>query len=323
MFSRLFAICLILVAAHQAIADQPLASWNDTPSKAAILRFVDQVTDESSPHFVPANERIAVFDNDGTLWCEKPFYVQVAFMLDRVKQLAPDHPEWKTQEPFASVLSGKADAALASDERGLVAIAMATHANLSTEAFGDAVKAWLETARHPKTGSKYTDMVYEPMLEVLNHLRAHGFKTYIVSGGGIEFMRPWTEAVYGIPPEQVIGSRLKTEYKLVDGKPTIMRLPEIDFVDDKSGKPIGINNQIGRRPILAFGNSDGDFEMLEWTTTGDGSRLGLIVHHTDAEREYAYDRESHVGKLSRGLDEASQRGWIVVDMKNDWKTVFK
>lgn len=303
-------------------AADPLPSWNDTGPKQAILRFVEQVTKEGSPDFVPLPERIATFDNDGTLWSEQPMYFQGFFALDRVKTLAPQHPEWKDKEPFASVLKGDLKSALAGGEPALIDLVMATHAGMTTEEFEQIVSDWITTAKHPKTGKLYTEMVFQPMLELLAYLRANGFKTFIVSGGGIEFMRPWAERVYGIPPEQVVGSSVTTKFELRDGKPVLVRLPELNFNDDKAGKPIGIHQHIGRRPIMAFGNSDGDFEMLEWTTAGKGPRFGLIVHHTDADREYAYDRESHIGRLSRGLDEAPKRGWTVVDMQRDWKTIY-
>jgi phosphoglycolate phosphatase-like HAD superfamily hydrolase len=271
---------------------------------------------------VPASERIAVFDNDGTLWAEQPMYFQAFFIFDRIKQLAPQHPEWKTKEPFASVLKGDEKTALAGGEQALLELAMATHAGMTTEEFEKIVTDWITTAKHPTTGKLYTEMVYQPMLELLAYLRANGFKTFIVSGGGIEFMRPWAERVYGIPPEQVIGSSIKTKYEVRDGKPVIVRLPELNFIDDKAGKPVGIQTHIGRRPIFAAGNSDGDFQMLEWTTSGAGPRLGVIIHHTDAVREWAYDRASHIGRLAKGLDEAHQRGWTVVSMKDDWASLY-
>lgn len=305
-----------------ARAQDPLPSWSDGPAKQRIVAFVQAVTTPGSKDFVPPAERIAVFDNDGTLWAEQPMYAQLAFVLDRVKALAPQHPEWKTQEPFASLLKGKPEQALAGGEKSILELAMVTHAGNTTDEFAELVKAWIATAKHPKNGKRYTELVYQPMLELLSYLRANGFKTFIVSGGGIEFMRPWAEAVYGVPPEQVIGSSIQTRYELVDGKPVLTRLPGVSFIDDKGGKPVGINLHVGRRPLMAFGNSDGDFEMLEWTTSGAGARLGLLVHHTDAKREWAYDRTSHVGRLARGLDEAKQRGWVVVDMKKDWKVIF-
>jgi phosphoserine phosphatase len=313
-----------LLACFTAVlhAQDPLPSWNDTAPKRALLAFVQKVTTRSSPDHVPPAERIAVFDNDGTLWSEQPMYFQAFFIFDRIKALAPQHPEWKDKEPFASVLKGDVKAALAGGEHALLEMAMATHAGMTTEEFDKIVRDWIATAKHPKTGKLYTQMVYQPMLELLAYLRANGFKTFIVSGGGIEFMRPWSEAVYGIPPEQVIGSSIKTKFEVRDGKPVIVRLPELNFIDDKAGKPAAIQHHIGRRPMMAFGNSDGDFQMLEWTTAGSGPRFAMLVHHTDAEREWAYDRESHVGKLAKGLDEAPARGWTVLGMKDDWKTVY-
>ncbi len=311
-----------LSTAMVAHAD-PLPSWNDGPVKQSITRFVEAVTTQGAPTFVPAAERIATFDNDGCLWAEQPMYFQLFFALDRVKALAPLHPEWKDREPFASLLRGDVKAALAGGEHAILEIVMATHADTTTEEFEALAKEWLATARHPETGRLYTDMVYQPMLEVLAYLRANGFKTFIVSGGGIEFLRVFSEKVYGIPPEQVVGSSIKTKFEMRDGRPVLMRLPEINFIDDKGGKPVGINQHIGRRPIAAFGNSDGDLQMLQWTTAGSGERLGCLVRHTDAEREWAYDRTSSVGRLDKALDEALARGWTVVDMKRDWKTVFR
>lgn len=303
-------------------ADDALPSWRDTASRRAILDFVARVTTPGSPDFVPPAERIATFDNDGTLWSEQPMYFQAFFVFDRVKALAPQHPEWKTQEPFASILKGDLKAVLAGGEKSLFQLLAATHAGMTTEEFSQTVSDWIATAKHPKTGQPITAMVYQPMLELLAYLRANGFKTFIVSGGGIEFMRPWTEAVYGIPPEQVVGSSLKLKYEVRDGTPVLVKLPELDLNDDKEGKPVGIQRNIGRRPIFAAGNSDGDFQMLEWTTSGKGPRFGLIVHHTDSAREVAYDRQSHIGKLARALDEAPARGWLVVDMKADWSRVY-
>jgi len=299
-----------------------LPSWNDGPAKNAIVDFIQSVVTKGSPNFVPVSDRIAVFDNDGTLWSEQPMYFQAFFIFDRIKQLAPQHPEWKTKEPFASVIKGDLKSALAGGEHALIEMAMATHAGTTAEEFEKIVTDWITTARHPKTGRLFTEMVYQPMLEVLVYLRANGFKTFIVSGGGIEFMRPWTERVYGIPPEQVIGSSIKTKFELRDGKPVLVRLPEMNFVDDKAGKPVGIQMHIGRRPIAAFGNSDGDLQMLQWTAAGKGAHFCLYVHHTDAEREWAYDRTSSIGRLNKGLDEAKKKGWTVVDMKKDWKRVF-
>ena len=303
-------------------AGDALPSWNDGASKKAIAAFVSRVTQEGGPGFVPPAERIATFDNDGTLWAEQPIYVQFAFALDRVKELAPQHPEWKQKQPFKGVLEGDMKAVAASGERGLLEMMAATHVGNTTEEFEVIVRNWIGSARHPTLKRPYTDLVYQPMLELLAYLRANGFKTFIVSGGGVEFMRPWVERVYGIPPEQVVGSRAKVKYEVRDGVPALRRLAEIDLVDDKAGKPVGIHQVIGRRPIAAFGNSDGDFEMLEWTTSARGQRFGLIVHHTDAGREWAYDRTSHIGQLARGLDEASKRGWIVADMKQDWKVIY-
>ncbi|MGE5172919.1 MAG: HAD family hydrolase [Betaproteobacteria bacterium] len=299
-----------------------LPSWNNGPAKTSIIDFVTRVTKEDGPDFVQPAGRIAVFDNDGTLWAEQPMYFQFLFMLDRVKALAPQHPEWKTQDPFASILKGDVRSALAGGEKALGQMMMATHVGMTSEEFEKIVSDWIAAAKHPKTGRLYTEMVYQPMLEVLTCLRANGFKTFIVSGGGVEFMRPWTERVYGIPPEQVIGSSIKTKFDLRDGKPVLVRLPEINFIDDGPGKPVGIQMQIGRRPIAAFGNSDGDLQMLQWTSAGNGPRFGLIVRHTDAEREWAYDRNSSIGRLDKALDEAQAKGWTVVDMKKDWKTIF-
>jgi phosphoserine phosphatase len=316
------ALCILLAFAISAFAADPLPSWNDTASKQAIVGFVGKVTKEGSPDFVPPAERIATFDNDGTLWSEQPMYFQAFYVFDKIKEMAPQHPEWTVTEPFASILKGDTKAALAGGEKALVALVMATHSGMTTEEFEKSVADWIATSKHPKTGKHFTEMVFQPMLELLAYLRANGFKTFIVSGGGIEFMRPWAEKTYGIPPEQVVGSSGGLKYELRDGTPVILKIPELVLNDDKEGKPVGIQRHIGRRPIAAFGNSDGDFQMLEWTTAGKGARLGVIVHHTDAEREFAYDRESHIGKLDKGLDEAPKRGWVVIDMKNDWKSVF-
>ena len=301
----------------------PLPSWNDGATKQSIINFVARVTTQGGTDFVPEAERIAVFDNDGTLWIEQPMYVQFAFVFDRVKVLAPQNPDWKTKQPFKAILDGDMKALAASGEKGLVELIAATHSGMTVDEFTKIVSDWLATARDPRFKKPYTELVYQPMLEVLAYLRANGFKTFIVSGGGIEFMRPWTEKVYGIPPEQVVGSSIKTRFEMRDTQPRLFRLPEVNFIDDKTGKPIGINEHIGRRPIAAFGNSDGDLEMLQWTTmSGSGARLGLIVHHTDAEREYAYDRKSHVGKLDLALDGAAVNRWALADMKKDWKRVF-
>lgn len=314
--STIFVISSLLSVAR---AD-PLPSWNAGPAKAAIINFVERVTSEGSSDIVPLADRIATFDNDGTLWCEQPNYVEVVFAIDRLKMLAPQHPEWQRKEPFAAILKESTQPALTlKDYEQLVD---ATHAGMSTADFERIVTDWFATTRHPRFHKPYTACVYQPMLEVLAFLRAHGFKTFIVSGGGVEFMRPWTGRAYGIPPEHVVGSTIKTEFKLRDGRPALMRLPAVDFLDDGPGKPVGIGKFIGRRPIASFGNSDEDIEMLEWTTLDDGPRFGLFVHHTDSEREYAYDRRSHVGRLDKGLDEAPRRGWTVVDMRRDWKVIF-
>jgi phosphoglycolate phosphatase-like HAD superfamily hydrolase len=303
-------------------AVDPLPSWNDNAPKKAILSFVEKTTKEGSPDFVPVPERIAVFDNDGTLWSEQPMYFQAFFVFDRIKQLAPKHPEWKRKKPFAAVLKGDFKGALASGEHGLFELVMATHAGMTTEEFENTVSDWLATAKHPKTGQAFTEMVYQPMLELLDYLRANGYKSFIVSGGGIEFMRPWTEKVYGIPPEQVVGSSGGLKFELQGGKPVLVKLPTLVHNDDKDGKPVGIQRHIGRRPVMAFGNSDGDLQMLQWTTAGSGPRFALYVHHTDEVREFAYDRKSHIGTLDKGLDEAAANGWTVVNMKEDWKVIY-
>lgn len=314
---------VVQLAGAQAAQVDPLPSWNSSPAKTAIIDFVTKVTRPGSAGFVPVSERIATFDNDGTLWSEQPIYFQFAFALDRVKELAPQHPEWKTQQPFKAVLEGDLKALAASGEKGLVELLLATHTGMSTEDFTKTVRAWLASARHPRFKRPYTDLVYQPMLELLAYLRKNGFKTYIVSGGTIEFMRPWTERIYGIPPEQVVGSSFVTKFQPGnDGKPVLRRESKIDFVDDGPGKPVGIQKFIGRRPIFAFGNSDGDQQMLQWTAAGSGARFMGLVHHTDAEREWAYDRQSHIGKLDKALDEATAKGWVVVDMKEVWKVVY-
>jgi phosphoglycolate phosphatase-like HAD superfamily hydrolase len=307
--------------AASAQAD-PLPSWNDGAVKRSIVDFVARTTGQGGD-VVPAAERIATFDNDGTLWCEQPVYFQLAFAFDEIKRLAPRHPEWKTTQPFQAVLDDDMQALAASGEKGLMEIIAATHSGMTTDEFSRIVTDWLATARHPRFKRPYTDLVYRPMQELLAYLRANGFKTFIVSGGGIDFMRPWTEKIYGIPPEQVVGSSDVTKFQIgPDGKPELMKEPKVEFIDDGPGKPVGIHRFIGRRPVLAFGNSDGDLEMLEWTAAGAGARFMGIVHHTDAEREYAYDRQSHIGKLDKALDMAEVKGWTVVDMKRDWKTVF-
>jgi len=314
---------VVLTCGSNAVGGQdPLPSWSAGQAKQAIVDFVGNVTKAGSPAFVPEAARIATFDNDGTLWAEQPMYFQMAFALDRVKALAPKHPEWKDKEPMASLLRGDLKRALAGGEKAIAEIVMVTHAGMSTVEFEQIVRDWIATAKHPKTGRLYTDMIYRPMLELLAYLRANGFKTFIVSGGGIEFMRPWAEKVYGIPPEQVIGSSIKTRFEMRDGIPVLMRLPELNFIDDGPGKPVGIQMHVGRRPLAAFGNSDGDLQMLQWTAEGSGARFCLYVHHTDAEREWAYDRASSTGRLDKGLAEAKAKGWTVVDMKSDWKRVF-
>jgi phosphoglycolate phosphatase-like HAD superfamily hydrolase len=324
-FARAVGLAIALASAVLSAAD-PLPSWNDGAAKRSVLDFVACATNKDCPDFIPPEERIATFDNDGTLWSEQPVYFQLAFAIDRVKALADKHPEWKEQEPFSLVLKGDHKALAASGEKGLLQIIAATHAGITTDEFAATVTEWMKTARHPRFKRPYNELVYQPMLELLAHLRAHGFKTYIVSGGGIDFLRPWVETTYGIPPEQVIGSNGKLKYELRDGEPVLVKLPEINFIDDKAGKPVGIQQHIGRRPVAAFGNSDGDYEMLVYATANrkDSAykRFGLIVHHTDAEREWAYDRESHVGRLDKALDEAKDRGWTVVDMQRDWKQVY-
>ena len=316
----LIGIMLCVTASAQATPVLP--SWQDTAAKQAIVAFVQSVTERGSPDYVEPGDRIAVFDNDGTLWSEQPMYVQLAFLIDRVKTLAPNHPEWQTTEPFKSVLAGDLAGVLQGGERGLMQLVASTHAGMTSDEFQHTVRDWIANARHPKTRRPYTEMVYQPMLELLDYLRQNGFQTYIVSGGGVDFMRAWAEGVYGIPPQQIIGSSLKTEFQMRDGQPVVVRLPEIGFINDKAGKPVAIDLHIGKRPLMAFGNSDGDLEMLQWTTAGQGPRFGLIVHHTDGEREVAYDRDSKVGRLDRALDLATDQGWTVVDVESDWSRVF-
>lgn len=314
---------LLTTCAVVAAADSPLPAWNETAPKRAILDFVAAVSNEASADFVPIAERIAVFDNDGTLWAEQPVYVQVLFVVDRVKALLPRHPEWNTEEPFASLLKGDMSGVTASGEAGIAALMAATHADMTTDEFSQIVSEWLTTAKHPTKGKRFTEMVYQPMIELLAYLRENGFKTFIVSGGGVEFMRPWAERVYGIPPEQVVGSTGGLKWEVRSGRPVLTKLPTLVFNNDQEGKPVGIQRHIGRRPIAAFGNSDGDLQMLQWTGSGAGPRFCLYVHHTDAQREWAYDRQSQVGRLDRGLDEAKVRGWTIVSMKDDWRTIFK
>ena len=316
------SLLAVTARAQTGAAGAALPSWNDGATKQAILNFVAAVTREGSPDFVPPAERIATFDNDGTLWVEHPMYTQLAFALDRVKALAPLHPEWKNTQPFKAALDGDMKTLAASGEHGMAELVMATHAGMTTEEFEKIVTDWFATARHPRFQRPYTELSYQPMIELLAYLRAAGFKTFIVSGGGIEFMRPWTERVYGVPPEQVVGSSIKTQYQMRDGRPELFRLPELNFIDDNVGKPVGINEFIGRRPIAAFGNSDGDLQMLQWTTMSGGVRLGMLVHHTDAIREYAYDRDTSFGRLDKALDAAAINKWVVADMKDDWNRIF-
>jgi len=300
----------------------PLPSWNDGAPKKAILDFVSRTTAAGGADFVPVDQRIATFDNDGTLWTEQPVYFQFAFAIDRVKALAPQHPDWKDREPFKSALASDIAGVVASGEKGLLEIMAVTHTGMPVEAFSRIASEWIATAQHPRFKRPYVELVYQPMLELMTFLRANRFKTFIVSGGGVEFMRPWTEKVYGIPPEQVVGSSGVVKFELRDGKPVLIKEPEVEFIDDGPGKPVGINRFIGRRPVFAFGNSDGDQQMLEYTAGGEGLRFMGLVHHTDAAREYAYDRQSHIGRLDKALDEAIQRRWTVVDMKADWNTIY-
>ncbi|WP_336800394.1 HAD family hydrolase [Kaistia sp. MMO-174] len=313
---------LALSGAASAQAPDPLPSWNDGATKTAIVDFVTRTTTTGGPDFVEVGDRIATFDNDGTLWSEQPMYFQAAFILDRIKTLAKDHPEWKEQQPFKGVLEGDIEAVMATGNQGLGELLAASSTGMSVEEFAAVVKDWIQTAKHPRFDRPYVELVFQPMLELLAYLRANGYQTFIVSGGGIEFMRPWVEGVYGIPPQQVVGSSGKTEFKLDGDKPEILKLPGIEFVDDGPGKPVGINRFIGKRPVFAAGNSDGDLQMLQWTTLNTGPRMGIIIHHTDAKREWAYDRDSHFGRLDKALDEAPKRGWVVVDMKNDWKIIY-
>lgn len=316
------AITALTLSVPAVAQVDPLASWNDGDTKTAIVDFVAAVTDPAGADFVPVPERIATFDNDGTLWVEAPIYTQITFALDRIKAMSPDHPEWQDNPVLKAALDGDKEAIAKSGKRGIAEIVMVTHAGITTDDFEKIVSDWVATAKHPKFDRLYTDLTYEPMKELIRYLQANGFKTYIVSGGGVEFMRPWTESVYGIPPEQVIGSSVETKFEIQDGKPVLMRQPKIFFVDDKDGKAIGIQKFIGRRPIASFGNADADIPMLQWTLAGDGRRLGMLVHHTDADREFAYDRKSVVGTLDKGLDDADSGGWLLIDMKADWATVF-
>jgi phosphoglycolate phosphatase-like HAD superfamily hydrolase len=321
LLAAAFLVLAPLAAWAQPAADA-LPSWNDGAAKQAIVEFVTRVTTEGGPDFVPVEQRIATFDNDGTMWSEQPMYFQIAFAMDRVRAEAGKHPGWKGTQPFKAVIENDRAALAALGEQGFLEIMAVTHAGMTAEQFADTVTDWMKTARHPRFDRPYNDLVYQPMLELVAYLRANGFKTFIVSGGGIEFMRPWVEKAYGIPPEQIVGSSGKTSLTFIGDRPAILKLPSIEFVDDGPGKPLGINRFIGRRPIFAAGNSDGDLQMLQWTTIADGPRFGLLVHHTDAEREWAYDRQSPVGKLDKALDEAPRRGWLVVDMKGDWRVIY-
>ncbi len=326
MMARFNALLLAFLAAISVAAAQPadpLPSWNNGATKKAITDFVARVTTQDGADFVPPEQRIATFDNDGTLWAEQPIYFQAAFALDRVKAMAPQHPEWKSRQPFKAFLAGDRKALAEQGEKGLLTLVAAAHSGMTTDDFAKFVADWLATTKHPRFNRPYNELTYQPMVELLGYLRANGFKTFIVSGGGVEFMRVWAEKAYGIPPEQVVGSSGVVKFQLgPNGKPELMKLAKVEFVDDGPGKPVGINRFIGRRPIFAFGNSDGDLQMLQWTTAGPGARFAGIVHHTDAAREYAYDRQSKVGKLDKALDEAKAKGWTVVDMKQDWKKVF-
>ena len=319
---KLFFVSLIFIFSGSALAQDPLPAWNDGPSKKAIIRFVQETTKPGSSQFIPPEERIAVFDNDGTLWSEQPIYVQIAFTIDRIKALAAQNPQWRTQQPFKAVLENDIQAIKASGNKGLFQLIAATHAGMSTEAFQAIVSEWLKTARHPVTNRPYTEMVYQPMLELLAYLKSNGYINYIVSGGGTEFMRPWTQQAYGIPPERIIGSAIKSKFVNINDQYRIIGLPEIEWINDGPNKPLAIQHQIGRRPVIAFGNSDGDQDMLLWTTGAPGPRLGGVIHHTDGTREVAYDRQSAIGKLNTALDLAPKNNWLVVDMKKDWRTIY-
>jgi len=317
----------LLIACNSAPTAQeknvdPLPSWNEGTVKASIMQFVASVTDESGPDFIEIPDRIAVFDNDGTLWAEKPLYFQLFFAIDRVKALAGEHPEWQNEQPFKAVIENDMATLSTFGTPEILKIVMVTHAGMTSDEFEQSVKDWISTARHPVTDKLFTEMVYQPMLELLDYLQENDFKTFIVSGGGIDFMRPWTEEVYGISKDQVVGSSIKTEFVLKDDQPQIIRLPEINFIDDKEGKPVGINRYIGRKPVFCAGNSDGDLQMMQWTASGSGKRMMLYLHHTDPDREWAYDRQSSVGHFDKGLDEATDKGWTIISMKDDWKTVF-
>lgn len=321
-FGFLVAIVLWNASAQAITPADPLPSWRDGATKTSIMEFVARVTDSDSPDFVPVAERIATFDNDGTLWSEKPYYFQLAFALDRVRELAKDHPEWKTEQPYKAALEGDIDTIAKSGKEGLLKLVMASHSGMTSEEFARTAKNWMAATQHPRFKRAYDKLVFQPMLELLAYLRANDFQTFIASGGGIDFLRVFAEDAYGIAPEQIIGSRIKTKLAVRKDQPVIERLPEIDFINDGAGKPVGIHNHIGRRPIAAFGNSDGDLEMLQWTAAGKGRRLCVLIHHTDEQREWAYDRDTHVGRLDKALVEADSRGWTVVDMRRDWKVVY-
>jgi len=308
-------------SASKSIQD-PLPSWNEGETKTAIISYVNAVSDESSTDFIEVKDRIATFDNDGNLWSEQPAYFQLFFAIDRVKAMAADHPEWTTEQPFKAVLENNMEALAKQGEHGLLQLVMATHAGNTTEEFKSDVQEWIKTALHPTKKVTYDKLVYQPMLELLQYLRANEFKTYVVSGGGVDFMRAFVTEIYGIPEEQIIGSRIKTSFDYNDGNPVIKRLPELDFIDDKEGKPLNIQKIIGKKPIFSSGNSDGDLQMMQWTASNKYKSFMLYVHHTDEEREWAYDRESHIGKLDKGLDQALKDGWTVIDMKNDWKVIY-
>jgi len=325
---RMIAMSLASLAVVQGVtatfaqSDTPLASWQKGPTRDRIIAFVEASLKEGEPGYIAPADRIAVFDNDGTLWCEKPVYFQLFFALDRIRAMAPDHPEWKDTEPYKSILAGDLEGFAKQGEHAVLEVVMQSHAGMTVDQFQVIVADWISTAKHPELKRRYDRLIYKPMLELLSYLRMNGYQTWIVSGGGIEFMRAFAERTYGVPPQQVVGSSIVTEFNVVEGVPELIRLPKLDFIDDQAGKPVGINKFIGKRPVFAAGNSDGDLQMLQWTTMADGPRFGMIVHHTDAEREYAYDRESPVGRLDKALDEAPAAGWLVVDMKDDWATIF-
>ena len=322
----LLAIALNMPGVAQQVSitksGDPLPSWNEGASKQAIVDFVSIATDTAGDFFIPLNERIVVFDNDGTLWSEQPAYFQFYFIMDRVKQLAPAHPEWADTQPYKAALEGDMQGVIQSGTGALLTMTLVSDSGMNSEEFEQIVRDWIRTARHPQTGKLLKEMVYQPMLEVLDYLRANGFKTYIVSGGAIDLMRPWTGEVYGIPPEQVIGSSVRSVFEITDGVPEIKKLPEMEIFVDKAAKPVAIDKFIGRRPVAAFGNSDGDLPMLQWTAAGEGKRLMVYIHHTDSVREYAYDRASGIGRFDKGLDEARAKGWVVVDMKEEWKVIY-